>query len=188
MRFGYRRRRWWWCWDWDGLSGRARLGRGEKSGVEALHFPSLALLCWELLPVPGARCKVQGARGGGRGPAPKHPSTQSTRTYSSRSGLLIFDCVHGPPAVGPHRPLAVAHWPRKPRAGDAPALGHPTVYQLAGALTSLGQELDQLVLCAACTLQLPAPCIFLPVASQQPGGLLTGGYFVCLCLQVDYLK
>lgn len=38
-----------------------------------------------------------------------------------------------------HWPLPIGHGSRE--LGTLLALGHPTVYQLAGALTSLGQEL-----------------------------------------------
>ena len=149
LRFGYRRQRWWWCWDC--LAGPVWVG--EKR-VEWRHFAFPLSLCCAGA-AANARCKVQGARVQHQAPSKALPR--------SGHGLLIFDFVHGPPAVGPHRPLAAAHWSRRPRAGDAPALGHPTVYQLAGALTSLGQELTNWY----CVRHVLCSClhsIFLPVA------------------------
>lgn len=107
MRFGYRRRRWW-CWDWDGLSGRASLGLGEKSGVEALLL-SLSRSVVPELPVPGARCKVPGVEGV-QHQAPKHQAP-----LRSGHGLLIFDCVHGPLPLDltAHWPLLIGHGSRE---------------------------------------------------------------------------
>lgn len=100
--------------------------------MEALPFPSLGVLCQ----VPGARCKESGVLHTKQ--STKHQAPSNPAPLRSGHGLLIFDCVHGPFSFGPHRPLADAYWSRMPRAGDTPALGYPTVYQLAGALGPIG--------------------------------------------------